>query len=49
VFEKRVLRRIFGSKWWEAGENYMRSFISYTLHHILLWWTSQVGWDRRGM
>jgi hypothetical protein len=37
--ENRVLRRIFERKrkWWEAGEDYiMRSFITCTLHHILL-------------
>jgi hypothetical protein len=38
VFENRVLRRIFGPKREEmAGENcIMRSFITCTLHHILL-------------
>jgi hypothetical protein len=36
----RVLRRYFnlrGRKWQEAGEDFiMRSFITYTLHQILL-------------
>jgi hypothetical protein len=39
VFVNRVLRRIFGykRKWQEAGEHcVMRSFISCTLHQILL-------------
>jgi hypothetical protein len=34
--ENRVLRRIFGPKWKEAGEDcIMRSFITCTLHQIL--------------
>jgi hypothetical protein len=40
VFESRVLRKIFGPKrkWWEAEEDcIMRSFITYTLHPMLLW------------
>jgi hypothetical protein len=40
VFENRALRRIFrlrGRKWQEAREDcIMRSFITYTLHQILL-------------
>jgi hypothetical protein len=40
VFEYWMLRRIFGPKrrkWWEAGEDcIMRSFITFTLHQILL-------------
>jgi hypothetical protein len=40
VSEKRVLMRIIeprGRKWWEAGEDcIMRSFITCTLHQILL-------------
>jgi hypothetical protein len=34
VFEKKVLRRLFGPtrKWWEAGEDcIMRSFLTCTL------------------
>jgi hypothetical protein len=51
MFEKRVLRRIFGSKgeyldlrerkWWEAGEDcIMKSCLTCTLHQILLGWSS---------
>jgi hypothetical protein len=39
VFENRVLRRIFGHKRGEvAGQRklHSKSFIMYTLHHILL-------------
>jgi hypothetical protein len=40
VFENRVLRRIFGPEReneWETGEDcIMRSFITCTLHHMLL-------------
>jgi hypothetical protein len=38
VFENRVLRRIFGPKrkWQEAGDCIMRSFITCTLHQVLL-------------
>jgi len=51
VFENRVLRRIFGpKKWWEAGEDcIMRSFVTCTLHQILLWRWSQGGRDGWGM
>jgi hypothetical protein len=35
VFENRVLRRTFGSKRVDIGENYvMRSFITCTLHQV---------------
>jgi hypothetical protein len=39
VFENRELRRIYGPKrkWRDAGEDcIMRSFITWTLHHMLL-------------
>jgi hypothetical protein len=39
MFENRVLRRISGNKrkWWEAGGDCItRSFITCTLHHMLL-------------
>jgi hypothetical protein len=40
VCDNRVLRTIFepkGRKWWETGEEcIMRSFITCTLHRILL-------------
>jgi hypothetical protein len=37
VFEKRVLRRIFGPKMEETGEDcIMWSFITFTLHQMLL-------------
>jgi hypothetical protein len=40
VFENKVLRRTYGpkrEKRWEAGEDcIMRSFITCTLHHILM-------------
>jgi hypothetical protein len=36
LFENRVLKRIFGPKWQEAGEYcIMRSFTTGTLHQIL--------------
>jgi hypothetical protein len=39
-----------GRKWREAGENCtVRSFMACTLHQILLGWSSQGGWDGRGM
>jgi hypothetical protein len=45
VFENRVLRRIFGPKRDEiAGDRedcIMRSFITCTLHQILLGWSNQ--------
>jgi hypothetical protein len=37
MFKNRVLRGMFGRKWWEAGEGHiMRSFIMYMFHQILL-------------
>jgi hypothetical protein len=38
VYENRVLRRIFGHirEWWEAGEEFIMSFITCMLHQILL-------------
>jgi hypothetical protein len=45
VFEKRVLRRIFGAKRDEvtgSGENYiMRSLMIFTLHSILFGWSKR--------
>jgi hypothetical protein len=39
-----------GMTWQEAGENcIMRRSIVRTLHHILLAWSNQGGWDGRGM
>jgi hypothetical protein len=46
VYENRVLRRIFGhtTKWQEAGKDcIMRSFITSTLHQILLGWSNKRG------
>jgi len=53
VFEKRVLRRIFGRKRDEvtgSGENYiMRSSMICTPHNILFGWSNWEEWDGWGM
>jgi hypothetical protein len=41
MFENGVLRRIYEpkEKWWEAGEDCtVRSFVTCTLHQLLLAW-----------
>jgi hypothetical protein len=52
MLENRVLRGIFGTKrkWRETGEDFiMRSFITCTLHEMLLWQSNQGVWDGRSM
>jgi hypothetical protein len=53
VFENRVLRRIFRPKRKEVAEDgedcIMRSFVTCTLHQILLGWSNEGECDGRGM
>jgi len=52
VCENRVLRRIFGLQKVDVAASeedcIMRSFLTCTLHQMILEWSNQ-GWDGRGM
>lgn len=50
MFDNRAIKRIFGPKWEEAGDNrIMQSSIMCAVHHILLGWSDQRRLDRWGM